>query len=222
MRIDKIIRTNRKSVALIVDSDGKLIVRAPRRMSKRKLEAFVHEQTDWIREKQAQAKYEFELRQPKQFVDGEAFFYLGELIPLVTVDRKNPPLVLNGRFELSRHSLSSAEQVFISWYRERAREHIGQLVDKISTIHGYRYQGVRITGARTRWGSCNSRGGLNFSWRLVMLPPEIIDYVVLHELVHTEIQNHSKAFWKKLDLGMSDSQERRRWLRDNGWRYHFP
>jgi predicted metal-dependent hydrolase len=222
MKIDKIIRSKRKSVALIVDVEGRLIVRAPKRASKRKIEALVQEQGDWIRTKQAQAKHEYELRQPRPLVDGEAFYYLGELLPLVIVDRKDPPLLLNGRFELSRHHRSTAEQVFIAWYREQARELIGRLVDKIATSHGYKHQGVRITGARTRWGSCNSRGGLNFSWRLVMLPPEIIEYVILHELVHTEIQNHSKAFWHKLDSGMPDSQVRRRWLRDNGWRYHFP
>ncbi|MCS7122892.1 MAG: M48 family metallopeptidase, partial [Candidatus Micrarchaeota archaeon] len=82
--------------------------------------------------------------------------------------------------------------------------------------YNFRYNRVRITNARRRWGSCSSSNNLNFSWRLIMAPLEVIDYVVVHELVHTRIKNHSKAFWRMVEAVMPDYDRQRRWLRENG------
>jgi len=222
MLIDRIIRSKRKTVGLIVEPDGTLTVRAPERLSRRMIEALVREREDWIREKKVLVRGEYQQSRPRQVVEGEEFFYLGQLYPLVIVDRINPPLRLTGRFELSRYKQENAEQVFENWYRDQARSLLQDLASKLARKHGYQYRGIRITGAKKRWGSCNSHGGLNFSWRLMMLPNDIIDYVVLHELVHTEFPNHSHSFWQKLESDMPDSSLRRKWLRDNGRRYHFP
>jgi len=75
---------------------------------------------------------------------------------------------------------------------------------------------IRISSARTRWGSCSSRGTLSFTYRLVMAPPDVVDYVVLHELVHTQIHNHSKTFWNKVAKLMPDYKPRLAWLKKNG------
>ena len=220
--IDRIIRSKRKTVALIVEQDGSLTVRAPERLSKRMIEALVREREDWIREKQVLVRGEYLQNRPRQVVEGEEFFYLGKPYLLVIVDRINPALSLTGRFELSRYKQDKAEQVFVDWYRDQARSLLHDLVSEFARKYGYQYRRIRITGAKKRWGSCNSRGGLNFSWQLVMLPYEIIEYVVLHELVHTEFPNHSQSFWQKLESDMPDSSLRRNWLRDNGRRFHFP
>ena len=222
VKIDKIIRSKRKTVAIVVEPDGQLIVRAPKRAGKRLIQAMVNEREEWIKSKQAEARAEYLRTIPKKFKQGEEFFFMGKAYPLMLVDRRRPPLVLNGHFELSRNAHKRAEEVFVEWYRNQARQLITNRVEEIAYDHSFHYQRIRITSARTRWGSCNSRGGLNFTWRLVMTPLPIIDYVVLHELVHTEIQNHSSDFWNRMEVEMPECKQRRKWLKENGYIFQFP
>ena len=77
---------------------------------------------------------------------------------------------------------------------------------------------LSLTGAKTRWGSCSAQGNLNFHWKLILMPPEVLDYVVVHELCHRMEMNHSQAFWKEVEKILPDYQERQKWLKDNGWR----
>ena len=73
-----------------------------------------------------------------------------------------------------------------------------------------------ISSARTRWGSCSAKGTLSFTWRLVMAPLDIIDYVVVHELCHLKEMNHSRAFWERVETILPDYKRRRKWLKENG------
>jgi predicted metal-dependent hydrolase len=105
---------------------------------------------------------------------------------------------------------------FENWYKERAKALIPRRVSQLAAQYGFEYQRIRITSARTRWGSCSSRGTLSFTWRLVMAPEEMIDYVIVHELVHLHIHNHSKEFWTKVGLIMPGYKAKRLWLKKNG------
>jgi predicted metal-dependent hydrolase len=89
-------------------------------------------------------------------------------------------------------------------------------VELLAETHGFKYQRIRISSARTRWGSCSSQGSLSFTYRLVMAPLEVVDYVAAHELVHTQIRNHSKTFWRRVGQVMPDYKARQVWLRKNG------
>jgi predicted metal-dependent hydrolase len=91
-------------------------------------------------------------------------------------------------------------------------------VDHYASQYGFQYKKIGITSAQTRWGSCSANGSLNFSWRLILAPMEAVDYVVVHELVHTVHHNHSRRFWQKVGKIMPDYKERRKWLRKNGQR----
>jgi predicted metal-dependent hydrolase len=82
--------------------------------------------------------------------------------------------------------------------------------------YGFREMKVRISSARTRWGSCSQKGNLSFTWRLVMAPPDVIDYVVVHELCHTREMNHSRSFWEQVEAILPDFRQRRRWLKEYG------
>ena len=72
---------------------------------------------------------------------------------------------------------------------------------------------MRLSGARTRWGSCSSRGVISLNWRLVMAPLPVLDYVVVHELVHTQVYNHTKEFWSEVGRFIPDYKEKRGWLK---------
>ena len=83
---------------------------------------------------------------------------------------------------------------------------------------GVTYKRITIREQKTRWGSCSSAGNLNFNWLLILAPPEVLDYVVVHELCHRREMNHSQAFWKEVEKILPDYRERQKWLKDNGWR----
>jgi predicted metal-dependent hydrolase len=91
-------------------------------------------------------------------------------------------------------------------------------VDFYARQNGFQYRKIGITSARTRWGSCSATSALNFSWRLIQAPMEAVDYVVVHELVHTVIHDHSRKFWTRLEQVMPDYRARRKWLKQNGHR----
>jgi predicted metal-dependent hydrolase len=216
IKIDKIIRTKRKSMALIVQSDGRLIVRAPMRTSDKTILAFVQKNVDWIRSKQALVKSVYPQVIEKKYVDGEKFWFLGKLYPLELVNRANLPVELTDRFLLARPALPKAQAYFIRWYKEQARIILSERVSEYTAKNGFKYRQIKITSARTRWGSCSAKGTLCFTWRLVMAPLPVIDYVVVHELVHLTERNHGRSFWAKVATLMPDYKQKIKWLKSNG------
>ena len=101
-------------------------------------------------------------------------------------------------------------------YRELARAVISQRAAYFAAKMGVTFGRISIRAQKTRWGSCSSRGNLNFNWKLILMPPEILDYVVVHELAHRKQMNHSKLFWAEVERVLPDYRERRRWLKENG------
>ena len=216
MKIDQIIRTRRKTIALIVDNQGNLIVRAPLHTSDARIRELVGQKSGWIEKKKQQV---LERRPPEaedRFREGREFFYLGRRFPLVLVERRRPLLSLKDRFELARPALPQAEQVFEDWYRVQARRVLLERSKRLAERFGFQFRRLSITGARTRWGSCGARGSLNFTWRLVMAPEPVIDYVIVHELSHLRVHNHSRPFWDLVESLMPDYRQARTWLKQNG------
>jgi hypothetical protein len=216
LKIDQLIRSKRKTVGLYVERDGRLIVRAPRGVPRAFIDAFVQEKEAWILEKQALARQMAEHNRPRQFVDGEKFLFLGQFYPLMIVEQQAKPLVFNAGFHLRRDAQPRAAVLFEAWYRGQSRRVISDRLAWYAQQHGFTFTKIRIGAARTRWGSCSTSGTLSFTWRLVMAPLEMIDYVVVHELVHTRVRNHSAAYWEALAAVMPDYKARRDWFHKNG------
>ncbi|HCC78161.1 MAG: hypothetical protein A2X25_04850 [Chloroflexi bacterium GWB2_49_20] len=215
IKIDQIIHSHRKSIALIIRSDGKLVVRAPLRLSHARIQEFVSLKTNWILAQQEKAAARQIL--VHAFINGETFLFLGKSTPLELVDHAREALRLDACLRLRRSDQSQAGQVILKWYRQQARQILTSRVKLYAQKYALSYSKVRLSSARTRWGSCSSKGTLSFTWRLVMAPVEIIDYVVIHELVHLEIKNHSSDFWKKVQEYLPDYKKRRAWLKANGY-----
>lgn len=216
-KIDQIIRSKRKTIALVVQPDGKLMVRAPLRTTKKMIKQVVQQQTDWILKKQAEMLVRAKQNQPRQFVDGEQFYYLGHLYPLQVVNQVQQTLRFDQKsFLLSASLVPYAPQVFKEWYRLQAKRILTEQVAHYAKQYGFTYKKVRVTSATTRWGSYSTSGTLSFPWRLVMAPMEMINYVVVHELVHSRFQNHSKDFWNGVAAIMPDYKERRKWFKQHG------
>lgn len=222
MKPDQIIRSRRRTVAIVITTDGGLLVRAPLHASDAEILALIKEKESWIRSKQALVKEKNSTYQPKQYIPGERFLYLGEHFPLRIVPVQRRSLILDyGYFQLRKASLGRAEQIFARWYREQARIIFTERMTTYSMKAGVSYKSIRITGARTRWGSCSSNGSINFSWRLVMAPLDVIDYVIVHELTHLKVPNHSHKFWQEVSELMPDFGIQRKWLKENGHQFRL-
>ncbi len=101
-------------------------------------------------------------------------------------------------------------------YRRAAQEYIPKRVAFFQTFVGGSYERITIRDQKTRWGSCSSKGTLSFNWRLMLAPPTVLDYVVVHELCHLTHMNHSKEFWLAVEEVMPDYKKYRNWLKENG------
>jgi predicted metal-dependent hydrolase len=213
--IDQLIRSHRRTIALIVQPDGRVVVRAPLRMPEGQILEFVESHTDWVRRRQAEARLNAPPR-PKEYVPGEFFPYLGRSYPLTIVERQRPALRFADGFYLARAARPRAERAFIRWYKARALELISERAALYAGQFGLAHQGIRITSARTRWGSCSPEGRLNFTWRLILAPLPVVDYVVIHELAHLKVKSHSRRFWKKVESMMPDYRSHVAWLGRNG------
>ena len=101
-------------------------------------------------------------------------------------------------------------------YRKEARRRITERAAYFAEKMGVNYGRIAIKAAKTRWGSCSAQGNLNFHWKLILMPPAILDYVVVHELAHRIEMNHSPRFWAQVERILPDYRERRRWIKENG------
>ena len=97
---------------------------------------------------------------------------------------------------------------------KKALKFIPERVEYYAELMGVSYGRITIREQKTRWGSCSCKGNLNFNWKLMLMPPEILDYVVVHELAHRKEMNHSRDFWKIVEQVLPDYQERRKRLRE--------
>jgi predicted metal-dependent hydrolase len=113
-------------------------------------------------------------------------------------------------------ALPKAPELLAAWYKDQARLILPERTNYFAHQFGLKVRSIRITSARTRWGSCSRLNALSFTWRLVMAPLEIIDYIVVHELAHIAEKNHSRAFWSQVERMLPDYHYRRKWLKNNG------
>ena len=173
-----VIRSDRKTIALQVNPDLTVTVRAPRRMSDRDIRLFVQEKEPWIR------KHVEQLRQRNEQYDSQG------LEPLTYAEL---------------HELADKALAYIPG-------RVAYFADKMGITYGQ----ITIRNQKTRWGSCSSKGNLNFNCLLMLTPPEVIDYVVVHELCHRKEMNHSKAFWDEVAHVMPDYEKASLWLKSEG------
>lgn len=222
-----LIRSARRSISIQVLATGQVVVRAPLRLPAGYLERVLAEKTAWIQKMQAQAGQARlqGLGEPagkRRFEAGQPFPFLGQDYPLEIVERQAVPLRLEGGFRLRRGALGQAAGVFEAWYREQARDLYTRRLAELAARHGFQYSRMRLSSARTRWGSCSSRGTISLNWRLVLAPAEVVDYVILHELAHLRVPNHSKEFWRLVESLCPEAKQHRQWLKINAARLSWP
>ncbi len=206
-------------MSLRIKEDGKIVIYVPHRTTQEEIERFIDKSRSWVSRQLSER--ERSIRETKKvYAPGEKFFYLGEAYPLsieANGNRKQPLRLSFGKFILDGNRVHEAKDLFAQWYRAEAKRILEERVD----YHSHRLhlfpKAVRITSARVHWGSCSGDNRLSFSWRIMMAPLKVIDYILIHELVHIREKNHSKRFWSYLGSIVSDYKEQRIWLKANGY-----
>ncbi len=207
----------RRSLQITVDRDGDLILFAPSGCDVAVLEGFVRDKRSWIYRKLAEKEL---LRQPvaaREYVSGEGFPYLGRNYRLLLVDEQSVPVKLeDGRFKMLRPAASEGRRHMVHWYQEHAGPWLAERIARFGDRVDVRAAGVEVRDLGYRWGSCGKGDKIYFHWRTVLLPPRIVEYVVVHELVHLREAHHTPEFWRQVELAMPDFPARKQWLSENG------
>ena len=174
-----LIRSDRRSIGIEVDREGKVTVRAPYSCEKKRIDRFLLEKENWIRQKVKLQKENAMKRQEKR-------------------------------------EMPEAEK---KYYRNLAREVLGARTGYYARKMGVTYGRISIREQKTRWGSCSSVGNLNYNWKLVLMPEQVMDYVVIHELAHRKEMNHSARFYAVVAQQMPDYKVWQSWLKEHGREY---
>ncbi len=209
-----------RTTRLIVGPRRPLEVIVPTRVASAEIDHFLESKRTWIARKLAQIR-EINARPRRLGLDRPGVVWFGG--EALAIERRNGQRSVAEQRDGSLLVAGSSEGVagaIERWYRREARRRILDVVDREAERLGLEYGSVGIRDPRTRWGSCSRRGNLSFSWRLLLAPSEVLEYVVVHELCHLRVPNHSKAFWRTLEAARSGWQEQARWLREHGQELH--
>jgi hypothetical protein len=216
----EVIRTGRRKTASVKVQEGKVSVAVPKSLSDSRIEALVARKARWIREKLLLQR-DAEPVKPREYVSGECFTYLGRNYRL-KVESGKPVLVKlrQGRLWVQvpegRNNPEKIRNALIQWYRIHAEQKLREKSARYARIIGVSPAAVRIKTFKSRWGSCDSRGLVQFNWKIIIAPDRIVDYLVVHELCHLKQHNHSPRFWKCVESVFPDYRECRDWLKENG------
>lgn len=205
-----------RRISLKITPRGELVIVSPRTLSTRRIDQLLQEYAGWI-SKHKRKVPEVKLHDGAEisiYGDNEKIVYAESAGKRHTIEDSDAGLIV--RAEIGEH-----EQVLKKWLLKNAKQGIIARVEELAEQFGFKYNKVAVRDQGTRWGSCSAQKNLNFSWRLMLAPLTILDYVIIHELAHTKQMNHSDKFWKIVQECMPDYRTQRKWLRENGTELHF-
>lgn len=209
--------SDRKTLSIYIERDGQVTVLAPQDFTPQQIKDVLEQKRGWIYKSLAEWEDLNATRVKREYVNGEGFLYMGRTYRLQIVEQQDKPLLLkNGYFNLRRQSLPKADDVFKEFYRQKGNVKLRERVSYYQGKLGVKASEIRILELKNRWASCSDKGNLNFHWKCMMAPLTVLDYVVVHELVHLKYKNHTTAFWNEIDKLIPDYQERKQWLKING------
>lgn len=217
-----VVRSRRMTTDIVVERDGRVIVRAPETVPDERIEDIVAAKRYWIYKTLAEWRDLNATRVLREYRNGEGFLYLGRSYRLSLVADQDEPLILkNGRFRLRRDlvdqgEVAAAKAAFRDYFIVRGRERMTERAQYYAPKVGVMPRSIDVRELGHRWASCSPQGRLAFHWKCMMAPLTILDYIVVHELCHVHHLNHTEAFWNEVDKILPNYRERREWLKKNG------
>lgn len=209
-------RSQRKTLAIQIKPDGKIEVRCDYSVKDAVIRDFVQSKEKWINKHLERIA----TREKTPLVFGSKALFLGKEYEITASDDRS-------YFDSEKIYINKNADIYAalgSFYKTAAQKFLPDMVHSKERIMNLYANKIGITAAKTRWGSCSGRNNINFSWRLMMAEPEVIDYVIVHELAHIKEKNHGKRFWQlveKYEPNYREMQNRLKLLADrltaDGW-----
>lgn len=200
----------RRMILRVAAATGEVTVTVPARTTEAAALAFARDKGDWIRAQIAK------LPEPVPFNDGARVPVLGTLHRIRHDAGTTPGVVVVGDEIIVGGPENRLDDRVHAWLKRRAREEISAKVTDKAAHLGRSFGRITLRDTRSRWGSCSANGNLSFSWRLIMAPPPVLDYVVAHEVAHLAVRNHGSDFWTAVTTLAPDTREARTWLSKHG------
>ncbi|QOZ20827.1 M48 family peptidase [Bradyrhizobium sp. CCBAU 21365] len=219
--------SRRKTVAISVGYDGVRVL-APNDLDDDRIIKIVRNRGPWLLRKQAGYRELGAAPIVHEFVSGETFYYLGRPYRMRRVTNRSA--VATEVAARGAHLIASSqpnaevEDVRIGlrrWYRQKAIVHFAECARRMAERLGVETPSILVVDQSKRWGSCDAKGRVRLNWRLVMAPKSLIEYVIAHEVCHILERNHSRRFWRSLEIIMPDYEERVRRLSRKGHLFSF-
>jgi hypothetical protein len=223
-----LIRSARTTIGITIKPGGSMIVRAPSNVTDEAIAKVLAQKASWISSKvEALSKSQPLQKERRTFSTGDVVTCAGEHYNLdiqrspdekAYASASGTTLLLKVPFSppTGRPKQTAARAVLVAWYREEARILITRRAMQVAQRIGVEFQRIAIRDQKTKWGSCSSNNNLNFNWRILLAPPPVMDYIIVHEVCHLRVHDHSKAFWKLVGSIVPDYATKRSWLRQNG------
>jgi predicted metal-dependent hydrolase len=215
--------TRARRSRLTITDEGDAVVVLPMRAAEADAAELVRRHRRWMANHQRRIhaqRFALEARPP--LGAGREILFRGEphrVVSIAAIDGRTRATVreVDGRIVVTSapfESKSTAE-ILDGWLRDRARAAIEERIAARGPEMGLAPKRITIRDQKTRWGSASKRGTLSFNWRLIMCPPSVLDYLVVHELAHFKVAGHPRSFWRVVDRHFPDTRAARRWLRDH-------
>ena len=212
-------RSDRKTLSIYVERDGGISVLAPECMANTELKEVLEKKEYLIQKHHTRWGILNGSRIDREFVNGQSYLYLGRnyRLRLVADKEQDIPLQLkNGYFCLKKSEKLAASLRFIEFYKEKGITLIERQAKFYASKIGVNYEHVRVIDLKNRWASCSDKKRLNFHWKCVMAPLSVINYIIVHELVHFKYKKHDRKFWNEVDKVVPDYKAHIEWLRSFG------
>lgn len=191
----EIIRSNRRSLALTINEHGELIVHAPKNMPMYEIVNFIEKKEDWITDKSENVKTL--LDKNKLIMTYAEIFFLGKRYKVVETSGITEAYLTSSSILIPPcKNQAQRQQSLKCWYMKNVDNVLMPRVEKLTKFMKQKFESVKIINSKAKWGMCDSKQNLYFNWKLLMLSPDLIDYVIIHETSHLIELNHSSKFWK--------------------------
>ena len=204
-----IIKSNRKTLSLIINNKGELIVRAPLKCKDSAIFDFIKAKADWIIEKRTNTLQN--LVQPLKIKTGEIITLLGKTYNIKLEDVKSAKIIQ----DILVVPKDNSKNRLIMFLKRILKKIIENKIKLINQSYDFKYKNISISSAKTNWGSCSGTNNLHFTYKLMLCPEQVVDYIVVHELVHTIIKNHSKTYWRNVKKIYPYYKQCENWLKEN-------
>lgn len=221
IEFERLASKSKNTITIRVDSGKNVSVQAPADLAEGELARIVKTKTPWIIDKFQRIDEIQGFENTREFVSGESFLYKGKLLRLKVIPSSEAEEVYTDTTTIFCKTKigtvpHQVERLLDEWYKQKAKQYLESRVLRFSNKFKKKPSTVRIRNQSLRWGSCTKNSEILLNWKIIMAPPSIIDYVIIHELAHLQEKNHTEKFWEILKSTMPNYEEKRAWLRVYG------